>query len=289
MLKKGDLLNNRFRLLNLLGRGAFTETWLAMEIVSGGMVVLKVFFLNDIIDGDRKEIVTQKLEKLFLRLENLHHCNIVNIHTFGFSFPYLFMVMPYIEGRTVEKLIGKDAVTEEQCWHFLHDVAAGLTYLHEQKPPICHQNIKLGNIFLNECGTYLIADIEIKELREIIATYKAKQAGETFIQFGTIAYAAPECYQNNYRPIPASDIWSLGTVLYELMTGYLPSGNPSRPQHEMQIIKGDYSQELKDIVCSCLAAEPMYRPTAKRIMEMSENYLDGLVSSNVNNVITSVY
>jgi serine/threonine protein kinase len=98
---------------------------------------------------------------------------------------------------------------------------------------------------------------------------------------GTLAYMGPERFSANPKPIMASDVWSLGAMMFELMTGLPPFGNHGgvlqKNGADIPIIEGNYSQQLKDLVYSCLAKETWDRPSAKKIEEITYNYINGIL------------
>jgi serine/threonine protein kinase len=188
--------------------------------------------------------------------------------------PYL--IMPLIKNGSAFKYLAEGkTIPEDECWKMLHDVAAGLAYLHEKNPPLIHQDIKPDNIMIGDEGQYLITDFGISaRVRSTIRGGKAQEQSG-----GTLAYMGPERFSSTPKPIMASDVWSLGAMMYELMTGLPPFGNHGgvlqKNGADIPIIEGDYTQELKDIVTSCLAKETWDRPSARKIEEMAYNKLHG--------------
>lgn len=180
-------------------------------------------------------------------------------------------------------------MSEDDVWKFAHDVAAGLAYLHDNKA-IVHQDIKPGNILIDDDGKYMITDFDIstKQSGTKNMTARQVQAMQDFnYGYGTPPYMGPERWPDNtvnYKPslIPsqASDIWSFGATLFELMVGYVPFGetggayqrslckeHSSRKRNAVPKITGIYSKELKKLVNMCLAKDAWDRPSARQIAE----------------------
>ena len=143
-------------------------------------------------------------------------------------------------------------------------------------PPLIHQDIKPDNILIDDEGRYLITDFGISaRVRSTIRGAKAQEQSG-----GTLAYMGPERFSSNPKPIMASDVWSLGAMMFELMTGLPPFGNHGgmlqKNGADIPIIEGDYSQELKDIVTACIAKETWDRPSASKIEEITYNKMHGI-------------
>jgi len=185
--------------------------------------------------------------------------------------PYL--LMPYCEQGSANKLVGH--FTEDDAWHFLHDVAAGLAYLHEQNPPIIHQDVKPDNILKDHLGHYQITDfgISTKARSTLRKSMNSAKSG------GTMAYMPPERFGKENAPIKASDIWAVGTTLYELLVGDMPFGEHGglmqKSGAEIPNLPGVWSKDLQKIIYSCLQKEPWDRPVAQQLVEWSDKHFRG--------------
>lgn len=124
-------------------------------------------------------------------------------------------------GSAFQYLTDNNRITETESWHLLHDVAEGLAYLHAKTPPVIHQDIKPDNILINDENRYMITDFGISA--RIRSTLRRNQGQES--SGGTLAYMGPERFGPSPAPIMASDIWSLGATMYELLTGMPPYGD----------------------------------------------------------------
>lgn len=249
-LKEGLLFADRYKLIRQLGRGGFAEVWLAEDDMTNVQVAIKVYAPGTGLDDNGIKIFTQEFSMVF----DMNHTNLLRPTHFDCWDRMPYLIMPLIKNGSAFKYIaeGKN-MPEEECWKLLHDVAAGLAYLHEKTPPLIHQDIKPDNILIDDEGRYLITDFGISaRVRSTIRGAKAQEQSG-----GTLAYMGPERFSSNPKPIMASDIWSLGAMMYELMTGLPPFGNHGgmlqKNGADIPIIEGDYSQELKDIVKLCIA------------------------------------
>ena len=275
-LTEGLLFADRYKLIRQLGRGGFAEVWLAEDNLTNVQVAVKVYAPGTGLDDNGIKIFTQEFSMVF----DMNHTNLLRPTHFDCWDRMPYLIMPLIKNGSAFKYITEGQnMPEEECWKMLHDVAAGLAYLHEKTPPLIHQDIKPDNILIDDEGRYLITDFGISA--RVRSTIRGAQSQEQ--SGGTLAYMGPERFSSNPKPIMASDIWSLGAMMYELMTGMPPFGNHGgllqKNGAEIPIIEGDYSQELKDIISSCLAKETWDRPSANKIEEMTYNKMHGIVSS----------
>ena len=269
-LQENMLFAGRYRLIRLLGRGGFSEVWLAEDGMTALQVAVKVYAPGTGLDAEGMKLFSQELSIVY----NLNHTNLLKPQHFDRCEGCPYLVLPYCAQGSAQKLVGR--ITEEEAWRFLHDVAAGLEYLHAKEPAVIHQDIKPDNVLIDESGHFMITDFGISTkarstLRKSMP--RAENSG------GTTAYMGPERFGKYPAPVMASDIWSLGATLYELMTGDTPFGNLGgvlqKNGAEIPEINGDYSAELKEGVQACLALETWERPTAAVLRQYTEDWLKG--------------
>ena len=272
-LTEGLLFAERYKLIRQLGRGGFAEVWLAEDNMTNVQVAIKVYAPGTGLDDNGIKLFTQEFSLVF----DMNHTNLLRPTHFDCWDRMPYLIMPLIKNGSAFKYIAEGkSMPEDECWKLLHDVAAGLAYLHEKTPPLIHQDIKPDNILIDDEGRYLITDFGISaRVRSTIRGAKAQEQSG-----GTLAYMGPERFSSNPKPIMASDVWSLGAMMFELMTGLPPFGNHGgmlqKNGADIPIIEGDYSQELKDIVTACIAKETWDRPSASKIEEMTYNKMHGI-------------
>ena len=252
-LKVGDIIKERYELVRFLGNGSFGEVWLAHDQLSGREVALKIYLTLDpagIEEFQREYANTIDLSSLYL----------LTPEYFDVYGRRPFLVMKYCENGSSSKIAG--SIREDQLWLFIQDVANGLAVLHNQSEPIVHQDIKPDNILIDGNGRFLISDFGIsKRLR---ATMRRQSKRD--VSSGAMPYMAPERFDRNPRLKTASDIWSLGASIYELVVGELPfsgfGGAMQRNGADMPSLPNNYSPVLNEIMQRCLNPEANNRPSA---------------------------
>lgn len=275
MLEEGLLFAGRYRLVKLLGRGGFSEVWLADDDMTAVQIAVKVYAPGNGLDDAGIKLFTQEFSLVF----DMNHTNLLCPTHFDCWNRMPYLILPYCKNGSAFSYVTNDTpISEDECWNLLHDVAAGLAYLHEKVPPVIHQDIKPDNILISDEGRYMITDFGISaRVRSTIRNGGAQEQSG-----GTLAYMGPERFSANPKPIMASDVWSLGAMMFELMTG----GNPPFGNHggvlqkngaDIPLLEEDFSQPLKDIVYACLAKETWERPSARKVEEMAYNRLHGIV------------
>lgn len=265
---EGSIIDGRYLLKELKGRGSFGEVWLALDQQTDIAVAIKIYVALDT-QG------VQEFKKEFQVSFNLNHTNLLHANYLEVNKedqrPYL--VMPYCPQGSVSKKMGQ--MSEQDIWRFIRDVSAGLAYLHNQNPPIIHQDIKPDNILIAPNGDFVITDFGIsKQVRNTL------RKSATYLESaGSPAYMGPEHFNKKYSPIKSSDIWALGSTIYELLVGTLPfcglGGGMQKNGAEIPDLPEEFSHDLNFVMRSCLANETWNRPTAAQLVEYANVKING--------------
>lgn len=265
-LKIGTKVKDRYVLKEFKGSGSFGEVWLAHDEVLDSDVAIKIY-----ISLDPRGVEEFKSE--YITTQGISHPNLLTTTYFDVWEQRPYLVMKYCAKGSSSSQASK--MDEYDLWQFIHDVAAGLRYLHNMPEPIIHQDIKPDNILVDDNNRYLITDFGIsKKIRSTMRKQSKRAVGA-----GATAYMGPERFDADPAPVKASDIWSLGVSIYELATGELPfsglGGGMQKNGAEMPSLSNKWSKDLNMVMQSCLAKETWDRPTAQQLEEYSDAILKG--------------
>ncbi len=276
-LKSGLLFANRYVLERLLGKGGFSEVWLATDKLTNIRVAVKVFATaQGGLDDEGVVLFSQEFAMVF----DMNQTNLLHPTHYDCWERMPYLILPYCQnGSALKYISGNVRLSEDEAWRMLRDVASGLAYLHSKNPPVIHQDIKPDNILISDEGHYMITDFGIST--KVRSTMRKNNSGNN--AGGTLAYMGPERYGKSPLPIMASDIWSLGAMMFEALMGWLPFGENGGAHQkngaEIPVIEGNYSDDLKQLIYSCLALEPWDRPTARDIEDIARTKTDNLIKS----------
>ncbi|MBN2550017.1 MAG: LysM peptidoglycan-binding domain-containing protein [Anaerolineales bacterium] len=217
-LSLGQTLNNRYRIVNLLGQGGFGAVYKAWDANLGEPVALK--------ESIESSPAAQKQFQLEAKLLfKLHHNSLPRVHDF-FIVPGqgMYLVMDYIEGEDLESLRIKAGgrLAEAQVLLWIGQVCEALSYLHSQNPPVIHRDIKPTNIRITPNGSAMLVDFGIAKVFDpnLRTTLGARAV--------TPGYSPTEQYLSHGVTDARTDIYALGATTYTLLTGHIPPEAPER-------------------------------------------------------------
>lgn len=269
-MEENKLFHDRYFLERLLGRGNFSEVWLAKDTKTEIPVALKIYAPATGLDDQGLNVFARE----FSLVVNANHKNLLKPLYYDSYERKPYLVLPFCKNGSILKDVGK--FNEKQTWRLLRDVASGLSWLHSMNPPVIHQDIKPDNVMVAENGDFMITDFGVStHLKSALR----KSMSTAFSSAGTIAYMAPERFGKDNTPIMANDIYSLGATAYEMLTGDTPFGDNGGLMQmkgaEIPDLKGDYSEQLKKVIAKCLKTNPWERPTAEQLEKYAETGLNG--------------
>ena len=203
----------RYYLTERLGEGGMAVVYKAYDTRLERDVAVKII-RSGAFPADDLDQVLKRFEREAKALAKLSHPNIVKVHDYGEHEGSPYLVMEYLPGGTLKKILGRP-VPWQTALRLLIPVARGVEYAHQRG--IVHRDIKPANILITESGDPMLSDFGIAKLFEGDQTTSLTGTG---MVIGTPEYMAPE--QWNGQPNPQSDLYSLGIVLYEMVAGRKP-------------------------------------------------------------------
>ncbi|KAG8281442.1 Serine/threonine-protein kinase tousled-like 2 [Homalodisca vitripennis] len=267
------VLNDRYLLLMLLGKGGFSEVHKAFDLKEQRYVACKVHQLNK----DWKEDKKANYIKHALREYNIHkaldHPRVVKLYdVFEIDANSFCTVLEYCDGHDLDFYLKQHkTIAEREARSIVMQVVSALKYLNEIKPPVIHYDLKPGNILLTEgnvCGEIKITDFGLSKVMDE-ENYNPDHGMDLTSQgAGTYWYLPPECFVVGKNPPKISskvDVWSVGVIFYQCLYGKKPFGhNQSQATilEENTILKATevqfankptVSSEAKSFIRSCLA------------------------------------
>ncbi|MCA9097153.1 MAG: serine/threonine protein kinase, partial [Planctomycetaceae bacterium] len=265
----------RFQIRSLLGEGAYGTVYRAFDPVLDREVALKIpKFSGDL----------ERRQERFLReakaAARLRHPNIVGVYESGKIGDSSYIAAEYVDGRTLSILIEEGLPTFDETARICTALAEGLAYAHDHG--VVHRDIKPGNVLMDSEGQPQIADFGLAKRLDEDATMTTEGG-----ILGTPAYMPPEQARGQLEKIgPASDQYSLGVILYEMLTGKRPFDGPPHqiiarvagndPPPALRSLRSSVPRDLEAICLRCLEKDPARRyRDVRALAEDLQRWRDG--------------
>lgn len=257
-MSENTLLNNRYQLESRLGSGGMATVYRAKDLMLERPIAIKILRADYSQDPAFRERFRQEAKAA----ANLSHSNIVTVHDFGLDQQRLFIVMEHVPGHTIKDLVDKRGrFTIEKAIPLLVQACAGIGYAH--RAGLVHCDVKPQNILVSPDQRVKVTDFGIARA---LASIKPDERTDTV--WGSPQYFSPE-QAAGHAPSPASDVYGLGVILYEMLTGQLPfmaktsqelahlhrTADPQPPRQLNPAINPD----LERIILKVLSKEPSAR------------------------------
>ncbi|HET7522114.1 MAG TPA: Stk1 family PASTA domain-containing Ser/Thr kinase [Bacillales bacterium] len=254
----GKRINDRYELLSVVGGGGMAVVYKARDLILDRIVAVKVL-RSEFSDDDE---FIRRFRREARSVASLSHPNIVNIYDIGDDTnDVYYIVMEYVEGETLKQLIKREApLPLGQALHMMDQITAAISHAHDQH--IVHRDIKPHNILIDENGHVKVTDFGIA------VAMTSATITHTNSVMGSAHYFSPEQARGGYADTK-SDIYSLGIVLFEMLTGELPFSGTSPVSVALKHLQENIPdprqlnpaipQSVENIILKALSKDPVHR------------------------------
>ena len=208
----------KFEIKRVLGNGAMGEVYLGVDPSIGREVAIKTILPSAAQGGEAKERFAREARAAGV----LNHPNLVTIYEFGEDQGVLYIAMEFVKGHDLDELLQEQSLTRSEALEILAQVCDGLGFAHRQH--IVHRDIKPTNVRVQRDGKRLLA----KVMDFGVAKISNSDMTATGMVMGTVSYMAPE-YIRTGKPDPRSDLFAVGVMLYECLSGRKPFAGDTTP------------------------------------------------------------
>lgn len=250
---------DRYELQRLIGKGGMADVYLSFDTMLQRIVAVKIFKRNE-----------EEMLKRFIRearlMQQLSHPHLMPIYNAGASTvdgtTQYYIVMPFMEGGTLRTHIRSSRLSPVEACSYLYEIADALDYVHQQG--VVHRDIKSSNVLLDAEGRPYLTDFGIAR-----TTTDVTQLTSTGNVLGTVDYVAPELFEPHRKADSLSDLYSLGVLLFEMVTGRLPftaenqvavvSMHMMRRPPSPRTFAPEISPQVERVILKALAKNPEQR------------------------------
>ena len=246
----------------VLGQGGMGVVYLATQKGLGRKVALKVLPAK----AGRDPAFAERFAREARALASLNHPNITAVYDFGKAGEHYFLSMEYVDGVNLRQLLSAQKVATKQALQIVEQICDALQYAHDEG--VVHRDIKPENILLDRRGNLKITDFG---LAKMLGREEDGPTGLTMTHqvMGTPHYMAPEQVEKPTEVDHRADIYSLGVVFYELLTGELPLGRFAPPSGKVQV-----DVKLDEVVLRTLEKEPSMRYQTANAVKSDVSHID---------------
>ncbi len=243
----GQVIDDKYEILTLIGQGGMSKVYLAMDKRLNKQWAVKE--IEKRARDKNNDVVIQSAIAEANMIKQLDHPAIVRIVDIIDNGNVIYIIEDYIEGETLSSILDRNgAQPQEMVIEWAIQICKALEYLHTRKPPIIYRDMKPANVMLKPDGTIKVIDFGIA--RE----YKEQNLQDT-VSLGTKGYAAPEQFGGKGQTDARTDVYCLGVTLYHLLTGQ----NPCEPPYEIYPIRHwnpQLSAGLEAVIQKCTQLNP---------------------------------
>ena len=278
MITKGQKINDRYEVIRSIGEGGMANVYLGYDTILDRNVAIKV--LRGDLSNDEKFV--RRFQREALSASSLAHPNIVEMYDVGEDDGTYYIVMEYVEGKTLKQLLKKrGTLTLSEAIDIMSQLTDGMTHAHDSY--IIHRDLKPQNIMIKDDGQIKITDFGIA------MALNATQLTQTNSVMGSVHYLPPEQASGKGCTIK-SDIYSMGIIFYELLSGSLPFRGENAVEIALKHMRDplpslrednpSIPQSIENIIRKATAKNPKNRYDSAR--EMHEDLLTALDDDRMN-------
>jgi len=257
MITKGQMINDRYEIIRVIGEGGMANVYLAQDTILDRKVAVKV--LRGDLASDEKFV--RRFQREALSASSLNHPNIVEMYDVGEDNGSFYIVMEYVEGKMLKQIVKKrGALTISETIDISNQIMDGLSHAHDSY--IIHRDIKPQNILIKDSGLVKITDFGIALALNTV------ELTQTNSVMGSVHYFPPE-QANGKSSTIKSDIYSLGIVMFEMLTGKLPYKGENaveialkhmkEPLPSVRELNPQVPQSLENLILKATAKNPKNR------------------------------
>ncbi len=249
----------QLEVVRLLGAGGMGAVYQARQPALDRWVALKVLPASEGKEGN----FTERFNREARALARLHHPNIVSVYEFGQAGSWHYFLMEYVDGANLRQLEKSGRLSSREALQLIPQICDALQYAHDEG--VVHRDIKPENVMVDRKGRVKIADFGLAKIMEVgTESTRLTMDGQVM---GTPHYMAPEQVERPLSVDHRADIYSLGVVLYEMLTGDLPIGKFAPPSRKVEV-----DVRFDEIVLRALENDPARRyQNASEVKERVEN------------------
>ncbi|KAJ8552065.1 hypothetical protein K7X08_028508 [Anisodus acutangulus] len=276
-----QILNHRYALLNLLGKGGFSEVYKAFDLVDHRYVACKLHGLNAQWSEEKKQsYIRHAIREYNIHKSLVHHHIVLLWDIFEIDQNTFCTILEYCSGKDLDAVLKSTPVLpEREARIIIVQIFQGLVYLNKKSQRIIHYDLKPGNVLFDELGVAKVTDFGLSKIVEDDVGSRGMEL--TSQGAGTYWYLPPECFELNKTPLISSkvDVWSAGILLYQMLFGKRPFGHDQSQERilrEDTIIKARkvefptrpaVSNEAKEFIRRCLTYNQADRPDVLTIAQ----------------------
>ena len=278
MITKGQKINDRYEIIRSIGEGGMANVYLGYDTILDRNVAIKI--LRGDLSSDEKFV--RRFQREALSASSLAHPNIVEMYDVGEDDGIYYIVMEYVEGKTLKQLLKKrGSLTLSEAIDIMLQLTDGMAHAHDSY--IIHRDLKPQNIMIKDDGQIKITDFGIA------MALNATQLTQTNSVMGSVHYLPPEQASGKGSTIK-SDIYSMGIIFYELLTGSLPFKGDNAveialkhmrdPLPDVREDNPSIPQSIENVILKATAKNPKNRYDDAR--QMHEDLLTALDDDRMN-------